>query len=214
MQSEFWHKRWQNQEIGFHQMEANRLLREHFASVAKPDATVFVPLCGKSNCLLWLLEKGYRVFGIELSELAVEQFFEENRLQPAIARHTHFTKYSVNQLTIWVGDFFKLRAADLANVDAWYDRAAMIALPPAMRSDYTKQLCRQLPAHTEGLLITLQYPPGYRQGPPFSVTEEEVKKVYGQRFRIEQLARQQGSINALESCDNPVIEQAFKLAKP
>jgi len=211
MESAFWHERWENQQIGFHQPNGHELLRKYFSGIAKPNAKVFVPLCGKSNDMLWLLEKGYRVFGVELSELAARQFFEENQLKPRITQRGDFIEYALDELVIWVGDFFKLVKSDLADIDAWYDRAAMIALPPEMRQRYVQQLCEQLPEQAKGLLITLQYPAGYREGPPFSVLEGEVEVGYGQRFSIDQLESAETTVNGKEADDNPVTEQVYKL---
>jgi thiopurine S-methyltransferase len=211
MESAFWHERWENQQIGFHQLHTHELLLKYFTRVVKPGAKVFVPLCGKSNDMLWLLEKGYRVFGVELSELAARQFFEENQLKPRITQRGDFKEYALDELVIWVGDFFKLVKSDLADIDAWYDRAAMIALPPEMRQRYVQQLCEQLPEQAKGLLITLQYPDGYREGPPFSVLEGEVEVGYGQRFSIDRLESAETTVNGKEADDNPVTEQVYKL---
>ncbi|RUO76097.1 thiopurine S-methyltransferase [Idiomarina seosinensis] len=211
MDASFWHERWENQQIGFHRPEPHELLKKHFLNGIKAPATVFVPLCGKSKDLLWLLQKGYRVFGVELSELAVKQFFEDNQLTPEITQRGEFKEYAVDELVIWVGDFFKLQQNDLAGVDAWYDRAAMIALPPEMRRHYVQQLCEQLPGSAKGLLITLQYPAGYKDGPPFSVLEGEVEAGYGQRFSIEQIESGEGVINDQKPEDNPVTEQVYRL---
>ena len=41
---------------------------------------VFVPLCGKTMDLTWLAVGGHRVFGVEVSQLAVEQYFSEAKL--------------------------------------------------------------------------------------------------------------------------------------
>ncbi|MDV6316333.1 thiopurine S-methyltransferase [Idiomarina sp. HP20-50] len=211
MEAVFWHDRWKNQQIGFHQPNTHELLLKYFSGVVKPGAKVFVPLCGKSKDMLWLLEKGYRVFGIELSELAVKQFFEENQLTPTVTTRGNFKEYAQDELVIWVGDFFELANSDLADIDAWYDRAAMIALPPEMRQRYVQQLCQQLPQQAKGLLITLQYPDGFREGPPFSVSEGEVEIGYGQRFSVEQLESAGSTVNGIQSGDDSVAEQVYKL---
>ena len=73
------------------------------------------------------------------------------------------------------GDFFQLTPADLGAIAAVYDRASLIALPPGMRPHYVEKLTGILPAQVEMLLVTMEYPPGPMQGPPFSVTGEEVR---------------------------------------
>ncbi|MGM0429659.1 MAG: thiopurine S-methyltransferase [Pseudomonadota bacterium] len=211
MESVFWHNRWKNQQIGFHQPNTHELLRKHFSGVVKPGKKVFVPLCGKSNDMLWLLEKGYRVFGVELSELAVQRFFEDNQLIPEVTQHGDFKEYALDELALWVGDFFKLAKSDLTDVDAWYDRAAMVALPPEMRSRYVQQLCEQLPDQAKGLLITMEYPVGHREGPPFSVLQGEVEAGFGQRFSIEQLDSIETNGNNKHTEDSLLTEQLYKM---
>ena len=41
---------------------------------------ILIPMCGRSQILLTLAEKGHHVVGIEWSEIAVRQFFKENDL--------------------------------------------------------------------------------------------------------------------------------------
>jgi thiopurine S-methyltransferase len=74
-----------------------------------------------------------------------------------------------------------------------------------------KQLSEQLPERAQGLLITLQYPASYREGPPFSVSEGEVESGFGQRFSIEQLEDDEGIVNGEKPEDNPVTEQVYQL---
>ena len=71
MNSSFWHQRWEKNEIGFHEDKPNPLLVKHFheLSVAR-GCRIFVPLCGKTLDISWLLSRDYRVAGAELSQLA------------------------------------------------------------------------------------------------------------------------------------------------
>ncbi|WP_411361109.1 thiopurine S-methyltransferase [Pseudidiomarina sp. YC-516-91] len=208
MDHNFWHQRWQQQQIGFHRDAFHELLTEYFPQ-ACPTGRILVPLCGKTKDMLWLLDQGYKVFGIELSELAVQAFFAENQLKPQVASVGNFKQYALDELVIWVGDVFDLTPKDLADVDGWYDRAALVALPPEMRTRYVELLRQALPSGSRGLLVTVEYPDGYREGPPFSVPEDEVKSAYGQRFKVQRRARIQGFVNNEPSVDRPVTEQAY-----
>src|SRR5690606_3494808 len=83
MHPDFWHQRWSDQQIGFHQSTPTPLLLEHWPALGLPaGAQVFVPLAGKSLDMAWLAAQGHRVLGVELSPLAVAQFFAEHGLQP------------------------------------------------------------------------------------------------------------------------------------
>src|SRR3546814_11971429 len=86
-------------------------------------------------------------------------------------------------------DLFALDARTLADCAGVYDRAALIALPRPMRDAYVGDLHARLPAGCRGLLVTLEYPPHEKSGPPFPVDAAEVKRLYGRDWEIEQLER-------------------------
>ena len=83
MDAAFWLQRWQEGQIGFHRSDVMPLLEKHWPSLQLPAGSrVLVPLCGKSLDMHWLAAQGHRVLGVELSPLAVTQFFEEAGLTP------------------------------------------------------------------------------------------------------------------------------------
>jgi thiopurine S-methyltransferase len=65
-----------------------------------------------------------------------------------------------------------------------FDRAALIALPPDLRQRYVAELYAALPSNCQGLLITLEYPQQDRDGPPFSVHEDEVRARYSEHWDV------------------------------
>ena len=185
MEVEFWHQRWARNEIGFHQKEVNAHLQTFWSGEPQGAGdTVFVPLCGKSLDMLWLRSRGYRVLGVEISPLAVENFFRENDLTPEKRERGDFVEWEVDGLVILQGDFFNLTRDDLAGVSTVYDRASLVALPQEMRRDYADRLERILPAGADLLLVTLEYPQSQMQGPPFSVEEAEVRQLYAGRYDL------------------------------
>jgi thiopurine S-methyltransferase len=195
MEPAFWHARWQENRIGFHLSEANPLLIRYWPVIqVAPGSNVLVPLCGKSLDMLWLLDQGYRVTGVEISRIAVEAFFEENRLEPVIVQTEGFTRYRCDELVILCGDFFALQRQTTGFITAVYDRASLIALPPAMRTVYAAHLASLLDAGTPCLLITLDYDQQQMNGPPFAVSAEEITALYADSFGIERL----GSDDVLE----------------
>jgi thiopurine S-methyltransferase len=195
MEPAFWHARWQENRIGFHLPEANPLLIRYWPVIqVAPGSDVLVPLCGKSLDMLWLLDQGYRVTGVEISRIAVEAFFEENRLEPVIVQTEGFTRYRCDELVILCGDFFALQRQTTGFITAVYDRASLIALPPAMRTVYAAHLASLLDAGTPCLLITLDYDQQQMNGPPFAVSAEEITALYADSFGIERL----GSDDVLE----------------
>jgi thiopurine S-methyltransferase len=199
MQRDFWEERWQKGETGFHQEQLNPYLAyfygEKGASLeTRQTLKVFVPLCGKSVDMFWLAQNGYQVLGIECSEIAVKAFFETQNLEyrvieegKAFNRYISDAKQGQSRIEILQGDFFDLVPGDLEGVTDIYDRASMIALPEAMRIDYFKKMLDLQGKGMRTLLITLTYPQQEMDGPPFSVTENELNELYGEAFKIDKL---------------------------
>ena len=188
MNRDFWQARWDEGRIGFHQDEVNPYLQRYWPSLGvTPGATVFVPLCGKSRDMLWLRDQGYSVIGVEIVPRAVEAFFAENDLTVTQRPHGAFTLWESEGIKIFQGDFFDLSADDVAGIAAVYDRASLIALPPAMRQRYATQLRAILPSETNVLLVTMDYSQAEMHGPPFAVTEQEVAALYQDFFKIDQV---------------------------
>jgi thiopurine S-methyltransferase len=191
MEPKFWQDRWARNQIGFHLPEVNPYLQRHWPLLGLAEGSkVLVPLCGKSLDLMWLANRGLRVLGVELSEQAVEAFFSEQNLTPRISERGVFKVYQTDLIEIWCGDFFALGSEPLADCTALYDRAALIALPPLMRTQYAEHLSRLLPSGCQGLLITLDYDQTQKAGPPFAVTDDEVRVLFGSDWSLETLQEQ------------------------
>lgn len=188
MQHEFWHHRWQNQQIGFHLHVVNPLLLDHFAALSLTvGQRVFVPLCGKTLDIHWLLAQNFQVVGAELSQLAVDALFAELGLTPDIVQSGALRHYQAANIDIFQGDLFALDQATLGKVDAIYDRAALIALPPEIRNHYSRHLTK-ITATAPQLLISFHYDQSLVQGPPFNVDASELTALYGGHYRITLLA--------------------------
>ncbi len=202
MKDNYWINRWKQGEIGFHQAVINPYLRQFWQELKlAAHTTVLVPLCGKSSDMLWLQEQKYHVLGVELSTIAVQTFFAENALSPHQSQYESFKCYTVDDLSILQGNLFDLRKEELASVNAVYDRAALVALPPEMRKHYVSHLLHILPPTTQILLITLDYPHIEMAGPPFSVSPDEVEALYRDCTEIRKLAQ----VDVLE--ENPRFKQ-------
>lgn len=182
MEADFWLQRWQENNIGFHLDEVNPLLIQHFRSLrVTPPARIFVPLCGKSVDMIWLRAQGYDVVAVEISPRAVADFFREQQLTATCLHIDGLTLWQVDGLQIWCADFFALEAGQLGHVDATYDRAALIAMPPDMRPTYVRHLL-DVTRTAPQMLITLDYPQIQMAGPPFAVDGSEVARLYGEHY--------------------------------
>ena len=190
MHHDFWHQRWADNQIGFHQTAPTPLLLKHWPALGvAANARVLVPLAGKSLDMAWLASQGHRVLGVELSQRAVEQFFAEHGLQPETRESRYGHHHEAGGIELIVGDAFGLDAALLQDCAAVFDRAALIALPPDVRVRYASELYARLPAGCRGLLVTLEYPQSERAGPPFSVHEDEVHALYDRDWNISLLEK-------------------------
>lgn len=190
MEPDFWRERWAQGRIGFHQPTPTPLLCKHWPALGiAQDARVFVPLCGKSLDLAWLAAQGQRVLGVELVPEAIDQFFAEHGIVPVVEDGPIGRRYAAGAITLIEGDVFALDDATLAGCDAVFDRAALIALPPALRRRYADTVHARLPGGCRGLLITLEYPQPQKDGPPFSVEDDEVHALFARDWRLELLER-------------------------
>jgi thiopurine S-methyltransferase len=188
MDASFWHKKWERNEVAFHEREANPLLVKYFDDLALPKGSrVFLPLCGKTLDIEWIRSRGYRVAGSELTAIAIEQLFSELGVEPVITANDGMSRYSAESIDIFVGDIFHLSSGILGQIDAIYDRAALVALPETMRSRYAGHLT-EITNHAPQLLITYHYDQRVLSGPPFSVSNEEVTRHYQSGYDLKLLA--------------------------
>ena len=188
MDASFWHQKWKKNEIAFHQNEANPLLVKYLGELALVEGSrIFIPLCGKTLDIAWLLTHGYSVVGAELSKIAIEQLFAELGVAPKISSVGKLEHYSATNIDIFVGDIFDLSSNLLGLVDAIYDRAALVALPLAMRKQYTEHLM-QITDKAPQLLICYVYDQSAIDGPPFSISNEEVNQHYADSYKLTLIA--------------------------
>lgn len=179
MDAEFWLQRWQEGRTGFHQPHPTPLLERYWDRIgARAGSTVLVPLAGKSHDLDWLAARGHRVIGVELSPLAVQQFFAERGIAPEVHDDADGIHHRAGSIDLIQGDAFALSDALLAECDLIYDRAALIALPADLRRRYLTTVYARLRPGCRGLLITLAYPEHEKAGPPFSVDAGEVAQLF------------------------------------
>jgi len=212
MEPGFWQARWENNLIGFHEGKPNAFLEQHFASLGlAPGARVFVPLCGKTRDIAWLLGHGFKVAGAELSPIAVEQLFAELGVAPAKTPTGALTHYGAEGIDIFQGDIFELTAEILGPVDAIYDRAALVALPPAMRERYARHLMG-MTGRSPQLLVAFAYDQSALDGPPFSVPPAEVRAHYEGAYTITELASEPVPGGLKGQCE--ATEHAWRLSRP
>lgn len=188
MEQQFWRDLWTKGEAAWRQPEANRFLKRYWQVLNLPaGATVLVPLCGDSIDMVWLMQAGFHVVGVELHRSAVEAFFKQLAIEPQISVENDFTVFRAENITIYCGDIFKVTSDMMVDVAAVYDRGATVALPPEMRTKYARLLGEVLQPEVTVLLIGNVYDETAMDGPPFSVPDEEIDRLYQAAFHIELL---------------------------
>lgn len=192
MHSDFWHDKWEKMEIGFHLREVNKILLKYWPTMTvAAGASVLVPLCGKTLDLVWLRSQGYRVVGVELSEIALDELAQMLRDELGLTieksrlalQGQDAAVYRGDGVLLVAGDFFAVTPDLTGPIDAVYDRAALVALPEAMRADYCRHL-RLLSAQAPQLLVTFHYDQSVISGPPFAVVDEEVRQHYAGAYQV------------------------------
>ncbi len=176
---DYWLKTWETKDIFFHRNEVNPDLMKFFPKLNLPlKSRIFVPLCGKSQDMLWLANSGYLVIGVELSPIACEEFFAEQNVTPQITKFNNFTLYEYQNFKLFCGDIFKITHADIGQIDAIYDSKALIALPHEVRKKYINHLLNLANPKTQIFLITIETNDQV-QGPPYPVSQVEVNNLFG-----------------------------------
>lgn len=183
MEANYWHNKWEQNDIGFHKAQANPLLVKHLDQLSlKNGDRIFLPLCGKTLDISWLLSQGFQVVGAELSELAIQQLFEQLELTPEVELLGELKRYSAQNIDIFVGDIFAISQQMMGKIDAIFDRAAMVALPKEMRENYARHLIG-ITCIAPQLLITFEYDTEGVSGPPHAIAREEVAAHYGNFYQ-------------------------------
>lgn len=190
MEADFWLGRWREGQIGWHQPDVHPALEREWPGLGvDPTARVFVPLCGRSLDMSWLAGRGHRVLGVELSPIAVAGFFGHERLVAGQSRAGAMISHAAGPYEILQGDFFDLTREIAGPIGGWYDRAALVALPPELRIRYADRLADLLAPETRGLLVSAEYAQEKMAGPPFAVLADEVHALFDRHFEVQLLER-------------------------
>ncbi|MEM7194276.1 MAG: thiopurine S-methyltransferase [Pseudomonadota bacterium] len=209
MEAQFWHDKWASGKLGFHERAVNPWLAKYIDRLElTPGQTVFVPLCGKTVDVPWLLAKGFRVVGCELVESAIQALFSENDIRPEVDTVNAMKRYRAPMLEIYVGDFFDLDAQTLGGVHAIWDRAALVALPADTRPKYAHHMAA-VSECAQQLLVTFNYDQNVTEGPPFSLNRDDVVGYYGDVYVVEELQRSEleGGLKGWV----PTVEEIWRL---
>jgi thiopurine S-methyltransferase len=192
MDKTYWLNRWEAGDIHFNQPTPHRFLTKHFKTLdLQPQEQVFVPLCGKSIDMTWLMQQKQRVIGVEISPIAIADFLKENNMDTIQRAEGPFQLYQNASCTLYNGDLFHLSSKHLAEIKAVYDRGCLTAFPPqTLRNQYIDWIKATIPLHCKILLVVLQHGATNIQSPPFSTSFEEVNLCFNSHFSVTQLEKE------------------------
>lgn len=205
MDANFWHQKWKDNVINFHEGVPNSSLTACFTHLAlNSSSRIFVPLCGKSVDMHWLKGQGHHVIGAELSEKAIQDFFTEANLTPTITEQGPLKRYSSPGYDLYVGDIFDLTADLIGPIHAIYDRAASVALPWQMRTRYIAHV-GTISQTAPMLLIVLDYDQSQMKGLPFSIPDEDVATLFGETYTLQKLSETAVTIKGISPLEKTWI---------
>ena len=173
----FWEQKWVEGKTRFHRFEANESLVKFAPAVFKKNSSVLVPLSGKSLDMIWLKEHGHAVSGVEVAKLPLDEFIKEHNL----SGQWRDGVFESDRIKLYHQDFFHHQG----KYDAIYDRACLVALNAELRKKMAAAYNDLLKPNGKILLITLER--DGLEGPPFNVSNDEIKQLFEKNFEIKKL---------------------------
>ncbi|CAF0995300.1 unnamed protein product [Brachionus calyciflorus] len=184
----YWKERWKNNSIEFHCKTNHKMLVKHLDKLTlnRQNLRFFFPLCGKSLDMAWLASLGHQVVGVEFVKSAIEEFFDENKMQFKLIELDKFKLYSSldEKLKIYHGDFFDFSNSYEESFDCVWDRGGLVALPADQRQKYAEVIHRLLKKEFRYFLDAFEYDTSLYPGPPHLATLEELEKNFGCKCKI------------------------------
>ncbi|XP_008845290.1 thiopurine S-methyltransferase isoform X2 [Nannospalax galili] len=163
---EEWQDKWVRRHISFHQEQGHQLLKKYLDTFLEGESglRVFFPLCGKAVEMKWFADRGHSVVGVEISELGIREFFAEQNIS-----------YSEEPIPEISGA--KVFKSSSGNISLYC--CSIYDLP-----SYADIMLSLLRKGFQYLLAILSYDPTKHAGPPFYVTDAELKKLFGPKCTI------------------------------
>ena len=197
---QLWQQKWSGKgNPRFHKNEVHPSLKAYLSEKILDDfpaggCRVLVPLCGKSLDISYLAQqrKVAEVVGVDGIRMAVEEFTRENpdievQLVPDQVSG-RFEKWKGYSTTLLTGDFFDLDVDTAGGTfDAAWDHGALVAVDPSLREQYVDKLGELLNRPNGRILLSTYVQPNgdTKTGPPFSLDEDEVRRLFEKQPWVE-----------------------------
>ncbi|CAH1776284.1 unnamed protein product [Owenia fusiformis] len=189
-----WNKAWTSWDpdrVPFHKVDVHEALETYIEPLTdgRTELKIFVPLCGKSVDLKWLCDRGHHVVGVEIAELAIQQFSEEQGIefksQPIGPIEGTVYKSIDGKLEILSCDLFSISRQVIGGFDAVWDRGSLVAINRDQRKEYSQLMHSLVKDDGKYLITASQYDMDQYSGPPHCVTPADMETLYGEKFEIE-----------------------------
>ena len=107
---------------------------------------IFVPLCGASVDMLYLLQQGWHVIGLDAVRQPLRDFVQSHREQLGDVSGEDSDHISAQHLELFCTDLFspELTAEALGGVDAVWDRGSLVAIGVQQRAAYVSKITQLL----------------------------------------------------------------------
>lgn len=180
LNSDYWDKRYSNNEIGWDAGTVTKPLEEYINQVSNKDLKILIPGCGNSYEFEYLLEKGFKnVTVLDYAEKPLENI--KNRI------------VNCNEGQLVCCDFFEHNA----KYDLVIEQTFFCALEPKLREKYVLKMYELLAE--EGKIVGLLFQfPLTEDGPPFGGSKEEYISLFSKYFDIKVLETAHNSIKPRE----------------
>uniref|UniRef100_UPI00398F4C56 probable thiopurine S-methyltransferase n=1 Tax=Pristiophorus japonicus TaxID=55135 RepID=UPI00398F4C56 len=191
---EHWITSWEKQQIQFHLDEVHEMLKKHLNVMlnGRKQIRIFFPLCGKALDMKWLADQGHTIVGVEISEIAIKQFFTEQNLSysqepvPGMPGADLF-KSSDGRISLFKSNIFDFSSLIAGQFDGIWDRGSLQPLNSSDRQHYSKLMITLMAKGCRYLLDTLVCTKDDFTGLPPKIPESEIRDLFGHTCNIQLL---------------------------
>jgi thiopurine S-methyltransferase len=180
MDTQYWLNRWKTGNIGFNEPHPHRFLIKYFHFLnSSLKSKILVPLCGKSIDMIWLMQNKQTVIGVEVSDIAINQFFIENHIDYVCLRNNDLKIYKHKFGVIYNEDLFKLNAKNISDISLVYDRGCLTALrPQTIAPKYINWVKENTCSKIKILLIVFEHNNVNATEPPFHTDSTQLMEFF------------------------------------
>jgi len=197
---DYWKKKWEEGDTSWHNSKVNRTIENYFDKMVgnEKEQRILFPLCGKTMDMKWVADKGHVVVGVEGSEKAAKEFFQDQNLEykmdaismaPNVA---HVFSSLDEKIRIFVCNFFDFRSTVAGGkFNGVFDRGSVVAINSNERPKYAEMMGDLVLPGGKILTECVEYDPTLFGGPPHVVSEDDLREIYRGNFEVQKLGKEE-----------------------